>query len=193
MATNHGNSICGLRDCVPILKGIALVTTSLYAGSSLYISMCEHPSRMLLPNEFALKQWKNSIQGAKKLQCGLVALASASSLLTFGSIANAICHATATTSNAISDSVRHCCHCKGTTWLASGLLMASIVPISKLCMEPICKQLNSNTIDTFDDSTRQLLNKWGKCNWVKTLISLGAVSLLYCKLFRHSHIFLTTK
>ncbi|KAN0040848.1 hypothetical protein ACTFIV_003384 [Dictyostelium citrinum] len=190
----HGNSMCGVRDCVPVLKGIALLSGAMFAGISVYIQTIEHPSRSKLPTEFAIKEWRESFKRGAPFQPTLLALSSISSLLTFGSIAKASCKTIdRVVFKASVDSVRHCCQCNGMGWLVSGGLMLSIIPFTLLTIAPINKRLLSNDLDTFSDETHQLLDKWGKLHSIRSLLSLSAVVIMGCKIFNHSHSHLIIK
>ncbi|KAN0003136.1 hypothetical protein ACTFIZ_009316 [Dictyostelium cf. discoideum] len=185
----HGNSLCGLRDCVPILKGVALIGGSMFAGISLYIQTVEHPARSTLPTEFAVNEWRESYKKAAPLQASLAAISGIASLLTFGSIAKASCKTiNKVIVKATEDSVRHCCQCNGLGWLLSGGLMISIIPFTLIAIKPVNKKLQSKELDTFADDTRQLLAQWGELHSVRSLLSLSAVAIMGYKIFKHSHL-----
>ncbi|KAN0037569.1 hypothetical protein ACTFIV_002922 [Dictyostelium citrinum] len=190
----HGNSLCGLKDCVPILKGVALISGAMYAGISVYVQIVEHPARSTLPTEFAVNEWRESYKKAAPFQSALATISGIASMLTFGSIAKASCK---TINKAIvkatEDSVRHCCHCNGLGWLLSGGLMLSMIPFTMLLIMPINKKLQSKELDTFADDTRQLLAQWGELHSVRSVISLSAVAIMGLKIFRHAHSHLLVK
>ncbi|KAK5577107.1 hypothetical protein RB653_002045 [Dictyostelium firmibasis] len=190
----HGNAFCGLKNCVPILKGVALVSGAMFAGISIYIQRVEHPARSTLPTEFAISEWRESFKKAAPLQATLAAISGLSSLLTFGSIARASCK---TINRAIikatEDSVRHCCHCNGLGWLLSGGLMISIIPFTLLALKPINAKLQSKELDTFSNDTRQLLAQWGELHAVRSVLSLTAVTIMGWKIFNHTHSHLLIK
>ena len=50
---------------------IALVSAALFAGAAAYISLVEHPARLLLEDRPLLTQWQSSYAKALPIQSGL--------------------------------------------------------------------------------------------------------------------------
>ena len=51
-----------------MLDKIAFLFCSIFFGDCFYISIVEHPARMVCPIPYALKQWRNSYPRAAKIQ-----------------------------------------------------------------------------------------------------------------------------
>ncbi|EGC40056.1 hypothetical protein DICPUDRAFT_91106 [Dictyostelium purpureum] len=187
----HGNTICGVKNCLPILKGVAVVGSAMFAGISLYIQKVDHPSLASLPNEYALSHWRETFKKVAPIQASLAFISGTASLLTFGSIYNSYCRSNVV-SRVVEDSVRHCCRCKGLVWLLGGGLMLSIIPYTLLAIQPTNKKLLSKDTDPLDRETRSMLDAWGELHSVRTVLSMVACGTFFFGVFRHAHPYLLT-
>ena len=135
------------------LANFATLATAPFTGAAIYISLVEHPARLLCPTAHAVEQWRPSYKRATVLQASL---AVAGSLL---SIAAWLTGA-------------------GLVWLLAGLVLGSVVPFTLLVMWPTNKQLEDLGLDTTSEFARSLLVRWGHLHAVRSGLSLVALVLM---------------
>jgi hypothetical protein len=61
-------------------------------------------------------------------------------------------------------------------WLMDELIIISVIPFTLIVIMPTNKKLLSSSLDTAEESTRELLFQWGKRHAVRTF--LGTLALL---------------
>jgi hypothetical protein len=71
-----------------VLKFLAVVTGSLFAGAALYINIAEHPARMLLETRNAALQWAQSYKRATWLQAPLAVISFLAGAAVWFTVAN---------------------------------------------------------------------------------------------------------
>jgi hypothetical protein len=54
-----------------LLANFATLPTALFTGAAVYISLLEHPARLLCPTAHALGQWRPSYQRATVMRAAL--------------------------------------------------------------------------------------------------------------------------
>ena len=136
-----------------LLANFATLATALFTGAAIYISLVEHPARLLCPTAHAVEQWRLSYKRATVLQASL---AVAGSLL---SIAAWLTGA-------------------GLVWLLAGLVLGSVVPFTLIAMWPTNKRLEDPCLDTTSALARRLLVRWGQLHAVRSGLSLVALVLM---------------
>ena len=136
-----------------LLANFATLATALFTGAAVYISLVEHPARLLCPTAHAVEQWRPSYKRATVMQASL---AVAGSLL---AIAAWLVGA-------------------GLTWLLAGLVLGSVVPFTLIVMWPTNKQLEDPGLDTTSELARSLLVRWGRLHAVRSALSLLALILM---------------
>src|SRR5579862_2963051 len=135
------------------LEFAATLTTAIFAGASLYISLVEHPARMECGTAVAAAEFGPSYRRATIMQaslaiCAFLAAASAWWL----------------TSRPI--------------WLVGGFLVGAVVPFTLIAILPTNRKLLDRAVDNASDSTHRLLTKWGRLHAVRTGLSLIALIVL---------------
>ena len=137
---------------VPTLEFVASLAGALFAGAALYINVAEHPARMTLETQMAALQWAPSYQRATWLQAPLALL-------------SLICGVAAWLLGA------------GIGWLIAALLVGAVVPFTFAAIMPTNTKLLAPGRDLGSAETRALLVRWGRLHAVRTILSLGGVTL----------------
>lgn len=128
----------------------ALMIAALFAGAAIYISLVEHPARLLLRDEPMLAQWQPSYSRALPIQASLAILGGAAGLAVWfiGS---------------------------QWPWLAGSLAMLANWPWTMLVIMPVNKRLMALSPDEAGPEARRLLLRWGRLHNVRSALgSLGA-------------------
>jgi hypothetical protein len=136
-----------------LLVNCAILATALFTGAAVYISLVEHPARLLCPTAHAVQQWRPSYERATVIQASLA-------------IAGSLLSVAAWLSGA------------GLIWLLSGLVLGAVVPFTLLVMWPTNKRLEDPALDTTSELARSLLVRWGRLHAVRSGLSLLALILM---------------
>ncbi len=124
----------------------------LFTGASIYISLVEHPARMSIDTRSATLQWAPSYQRATVMQASLAVVSFLSGLGAWLLSGSGI-------------------------WLTAAVLIGLVVPFTLLIIMPTNHQLLAPGRDLSSAETRQLLERWGRLHWVRSLLGLGASAL----------------
>jgi hypothetical protein len=136
-----------------LVTGCAMLSTAIFTGAALYISIVEHPARSEVTTECAIAQWRPSYRRATMMQASLAILA------TLFAIASWLGGA-------------------GWSWLLTAVVIASVVPFTLVVMWPINKQLEDGGLNGSSEQVRDLLNHWGRLHAVRSALSLAALLLM---------------
>jgi len=131
------------------LEFMATFFSGIFAGAAVYISAVEHPARMECGTRLALAEFGPSYRRATVMQASLAIAAFATAL------------------GAWLLSSRW-------AWLAGGVIIGIVVPFTLIVILPTNKKLLDSSLDPDSDRARQLLERWGRLHWVRTLLSLAA-------------------
>lgn len=135
---------------------IATLSTTLFAGASIYINLVEHPARMECGTQTAATVWVPSYKRATLMQASLAIIGFATGLgawLLGGSL----------------------------MWLLGAILIGPVVPFTFIAIMPTNRQLQTPGRDLGSDETRMLLVKWGNLHAVRSALSFAA-SVVYVTL-----------
>lgn len=135
------------------LEFAATLTTAIFAGASLYITLVEHPARMECGTAVAAAEFAPSYRRATIMQASL-----------------AIC--------AFLTAIAAWWFSSRLMWLIGGVLIGAVVPFTLIAIMPTNRKLLDGAIDKTSDSTRGLLAKWGRLHAVRTGLSLLALIAL---------------
>ena len=135
-----------------MLQILATLSTGLFAGAALYITLVEHPVRTLLETQAAATQWGPSYKRATWMQAPLAIIG----LLT---------------------GVLVCVLGGGISWLIGALLIGAVVPVTFKIIMPVNQQLLGPGRDLSSDETRSLLDQWGRLHLLRTALSLLAFAI----------------
>jgi hypothetical protein len=131
---------------------VAAFSAYLFTGAAVYISLVEHPARMLLDTRTAALQWAPSYKRATCMQAPLAI----SSLI--AGIATWILT-------------------RDMVWLGAALLIGLVIPFTFLIIMPTNHKLLTQGRDLSSDETRLLLTRWGNLHWVRTILSILSSAL----------------
>ena len=134
-----------------LFEMLATLSSGLFAGAAVYVTLVEHPARMecgplLAVTEFAPSYRRGALmQGA----LGAIGFLSAAAAWLLGS------------------SLR---------WLIGGVLLGAVIPFTLIVIFPTNKRLLDSSLHKNSESASKLLIQWGRLHAVRTV--LGLVSFL---------------
>ena len=135
------------------LLAVATFCAGLFAGAALYVSLVEHPARLIWGPAAAIAEFGPSYRRAARLQSTLASLS-------FVAAAGAAFRGT------------------GHLTLVAALLIAAVVPFTLLVIMPINERLLSPALDSSSPEITSLLKRWGRLHAVRTGLGLCAFALL---------------
>ena len=138
---------------ITVFQFVATLSTTLFAGASIYINFAEHPARMGCDTKTAATVWAPSYQRATVMQASLAILGFLSGVAVWllGG---------------------------GIMWLVGAGFIGLVVPFTFIAIMPINHQLLTPGRDLASSETRALLEKWGKLHAVRSVLSFVA-SVVY--------------
>jgi hypothetical protein len=135
---------------VSALAGIgAIVAASLFTGAATYISLVEHPARLVLDEAPLLAQWKSSYARALPIQSGLAIVGGVLGLVTWYLSRDGLS-------------------------LAGSIVILANWPFTLLGIMPANNKLNAIAPTDVGPESRKLLLLWGRLHNVRS--ALGAVA-----------------
>jgi len=129
---------------------VATFCAGIFAGAATYVSLVEHPARMECGTVLAITQFGPSYRRGAVMQ-GM--LAAASFVAAVG--------AWVLSSNF--------------AWLLGGVLNVAVIPFTLIVIFPTNKKLLDPSLDRSSEVARELLSRWGKLHWVRTVLGLAAL------------------
>ena len=136
-----------------LLTWVAAAAAALFAGGALYVSLVEHPARILTGPPMAVAQFRTSYPRGAWLQGGLAALgtlAAVGAWLAGARIA----------------------------WLGSGALLGLVVPYTLVVILPTNKRLMDRALAPDSPEARALLRRWTALHAVRTVLGLAAAAAM---------------
>ena len=125
----------------------ALISATLFAGAALYITIAEHPARLLLDDSPQLQQWQPSYTRALPVQSGLALI---------GGISGA-----------------WSAHLTGNwMWVAGSVALLANWPFTLLVILPVNKRLMALAPSQASPESRRLLVRWGNLHNVRSLLGV---------------------
>ena len=131
------------------LQFIAVFSCLIFAGAAIYINIAEHPARLECGTELAATVFTPSYNRASIMQAALALISTISSVIVWflgGS----------------------------TLWLVGALFIFFVVPFTFVAIMPTNNKLKSPDLNKSAESTRELLESWGKLHFVRSIASLIA-------------------
>jgi Domain of unknown function (DUF1772) len=132
---------------------LALVTAAAFAGVAIYVSVAEHPARLVLDTKSLLTQWKPSYARGKLMQAPLAAASAA-----FGVLAFFLAY--------------------DWRWLLGAALILANWPYTLFIIMPTNKQLETTPVEDADAEIRGLVEQWGRLHAVRGVLGVAA-TLVY--------------
>ncbi|MGQ0649349.1 MAG: DUF1772 domain-containing protein [Gemmatimonadaceae bacterium] len=130
------------------LQALAVVCCGTFAGAAAYINFVEHPARMEAGVGPALAQWAPSYRRATLMQAPLALLGGGAALGAWFLVG-------------------------GRGWLASGLLLVSVVPFTLLVIMPTNRALQAVSAEDHA-KVAALLQRWNRLHAVRTALSIAS-------------------
>lgn len=126
----------------------ALVCAALFAGAAGYISLVEHPARLILDDGPLLAQWQPSYARALPIQSGLAIAGGAAGLAA--------------------------CYMSGEwVWALGSAVLLANWPFTLLVIMPTNKRLKAITPSQAGPESRKLLLAWGRLHDLRSALGLG--------------------
>jgi Domain of unknown function (DUF1772) len=136
-----------------LLQGLAILTTALFTGAAVYVSVVEQPARLTCPIDVAIAEWRPSYRRATVMQASLAVLG------TLSGIAAGISSG-------------------GVVWIVAAFMLSAVLPFTLFVMAPTNQRLEAPALDLSSAEARDLLTRWGHLHAVRTSISLVALLLM---------------
>lgn len=131
---------------------VALTSAAMFAGAAGYISLVEHPARLLLSDEPLVAQWQPSYAKALPIQSGLA-------------IVGGICGLAAW-------------YLSGQwLWVAGSIAILGNWPFTLVAIMPTNKRIQAVVPKQAGPETRALLIAWGRLHEVRSLLGLTSTLL----------------
>lgn len=134
---------------MPVIKFIAVLATTLFAGAAFYINVAEHPARMECGTAVAATVLGPSYRRAATMQAAVAVVATIVALAAWFAGAK-------------------------TRWLVGGGLIFTAVPFTLLAIIPTNKKLLDPAIDRTSDEVHRLLRRWGRLHPVRRAHALAS-------------------
>lgn len=129
----------------------ALICATLFAGAAFYITLVEHPARMLLEDVPLLRQWQPSYKRALPIQSGLALIGGIAGLWAAYLTASWL-------------------------WVAGSVVLLANWPFTVLVIFPVNKRLMALEPEQANAESRRMLVEWGRLHSVRSV--LGAIAAL---------------
>ena len=136
-----------------VAETIALVVTALFAGAAVYVSLVEHPARERAGTQVALAQFGPSYHRGAIMQGGLAAVGAAAGMARWALLG-------------------------GSGWLASGLLLAALIPYTLIAILPTNRRLLDPALAARPAEATALLCRWGRLHSVRAFVGCVALGIL---------------
>jgi hypothetical protein len=135
------------------LAWIAAGSAALFAGGALYVSLVEHPARLLTGPPMAVAQFRTSYPRGARLQGGLAVLGTLAAVGAWlGGAALG--------------------------WLGGAALLGLVVPYTLVVILPTNKRLLDRALAPDAPEARRLLGRWGALHALRTLLGLAAAATM---------------
>ncbi|MBO9576014.1 MAG: DUF1772 domain-containing protein [Sphingobium sp.] len=135
-----------------VLALLSLIFATLFTGAALYISLVEHPARLLLDDGPLLAQWQPSYKRALPIQASLAILGGLAGIAAWLLLGD---------------------------WrlLAGALFMLANWPLTMIVIMPINKRLQATPPSEAGLDSRALLIRWGRLHDMRSALGSAAVLL----------------
>jgi hypothetical protein len=127
-----------------------LVVAALFTGAAIYVSWAEQPARLELDNRAMLAEWKPSYARGLLMQASLASVGFVLGALEWLVTGQWL-------------------------WLAGAVALVANWPFTLFVIMPVNKKLEATAIESADENTRALLERWGTLHGVRS--ALGALSV----------------
>ncbi|HYM81214.1 MAG TPA: DUF1772 domain-containing protein [Candidatus Limnocylindria bacterium] len=132
---------------------MATLCCGLFAGAAVYISLVEHPARMVCGTGLAATEFVPSYKRAAVMQASLAVLGLLLSLMAWRLSGRA-------------------------PWAVGGVVLGAVVPFTLLVLRPTNDALLDPALDRDSERARTLLERWARLHAVRSVVSLVAFAVL---------------
>lgn len=139
-----------------IAKVIAVLAAALFSGAAVYISLVEHPARLELGTELAVREFGPSYRRASIMQASLAAIGLFAGVFAW----------------VASDAL---------AWLVGALLLGSVIPFTLLVIFPTNKRLLDPGLIASSPEAAGLLHRWGLLHGVRAIVSVAALLIFVAR------------
>ncbi|MBY0560784.1 DUF1772 domain-containing protein [Hyphomicrobium sp.] len=129
---------------------LTLVVAALFTGAAIYVSWAEQPARLELDNQAMLAEWKPSYARGLLMQASLAVIGFVLGTLEWLVTGQWL-------------------------WLAGAVALVANWPFTLFVIMPVNKKLEATPIESADENTRALVERWGRLHSVRS--ALGALSV----------------
>lgn len=136
-----------------ILETVATFCCAIFAGAAVYISLVEHPARLEAGSVLAVTEFIPSYRRAAVMQASLALIGSLAAVGVW----------------IVSDRI---------VWLAGGLLLFSVVPLTLLFIAPTTRRLHDPALDRGSSEASGLLHRWGRLHAIRSVLSVVALAMV---------------
>ncbi len=144
---------------IAVLQFIAVLTSAIFAGAAIYISVAEHPARMGCDTKTAVTVWAPSYKRAYVMQVSLAVLSFLSGIAIW----------------LLSG---------GIMWLLAAAFIGAVIPFTFIVIMPTNQKLLAPERDLNSAETRELLVKWGNLHAVRSILSFIALVIYVALLLK---------
>jgi uncharacterized membrane protein len=131
---------------------LALMVAAAFAGTAIYVSLCEHPARLKLDPRAMLTQWKPSYKHGAAMQAPLSLIGTILGLIAWWQTGNWM-------------------------WLAGAVSLILPWPFTLLVIKPTNDALLATDIQNAGPQTQAMIEKWGRLHAVRTALGVLAAAL----------------
>ena len=132
---------------------LAILATTFFAGTAIYVNLVEHPARMGCSTEIAATVWAPSYKRATVMQASLAIVGSLAGVAAWLLGASVM-------------------------WLLGALFIFAVVPVTLIVIFPTNNRLLATDRNLASPETRELLVRWGQLHAIRSVLSLIA-SVIY--------------
>lgn len=140
-----------------ITSFVAMFCAAVFFGAAVYISVVQHPAALntggAVPGRFFSPMYRR----AAPIQASLAIVGSIASIV--GWLVGS-----------------------GLAWLMGGLLLFAVVPFTLIWMKSVNDQLKEPDRDPESAETMELLHRWGRLHWIRSILSGLALFLFLIQL-----------
>ena len=129
---------------------LALATASIFTGAAIYVNIAEQPARLKLDNKSLLSEWQPSYARGAVMQASLAIISGVCGVLAF-------------------------LFTYDWRWLLGALLILAPWPYTMFIIMPTNHVLKSTTPEHANDSTRELVQQWGRLHMGRSALGVFAV------------------
>ena len=133
-----------------IIGQLALIAAALFSGAAVYVSLVEHPARLLLDNGPLLQEFKPSYKRGATMRASIALVGFLLGIGAWWSTGHGL-------------------------WILGAVLMLANWPYTLLVILPLNNQLLETEPAKAGPETRGLIQKWGSLHAVRTALGIASV------------------